>query len=755
MVGKIGRLLPTKLRRPAFARPVYAVAGGLSLPGKARPDTVAEEQVCEAVRMMFRDNDLKIDSPTDLKHFNGIVQSAYFADHFEAQLLMSSIVQDAIGWNPVGGWRIEAGGATGGCAVQAASLAVASGVYDYAIVLGWEKMSMVSTAQGTEFIALASDTDFDFEQGGNYTGYYAALAHEHITNFGTTRMQMAKVAVKNRNQAQHNPFAQTSYRNPFRTKSGSGFITASNVLGDTRPGCTPIRPIDCSQMSDAASAMLLCSEELAFQLSDHPIRLAGIGSGTDTMRSGDRVREPGSLLKEGVFLPGRNLLLPHEDNPETIALYKDLKYPVAHSFLAGRIAAIEAYRMAGIVDPLKQIKWFEMHDAFSSSELQAVEDFGLAPFGKGGEFIDTAAWDAEQGRFKSDFPSFGFNDKDRVHLTVSGGLIGARHGIGDTGVFQNVDTVWRMQGKIKKFYGPDAFQPAVPAGTMAADHSHAGTGAIVVISVWERPEGLREYELDATKPSVAEITHQRIADQRERAEKGTGIRKPTPPTSQSDLLPKTHPEFTVRYKNSAGASIIQTPYHIDYFKTRGRVSPFFDGLAESKCLATYCPKHGVFIPPVGTCRHSDCLDDISENWTDLANVVGHIQTWTSMHYTGPSFRGDLPFHNILVEYPGEHKLKDAVTGKELQNPKIFTAIMSRLVLPEWMSEKDIYAGMPVLPAFNTTNPTGRVTDMWYAPAFTKQEWESSIQFSVKENQKASNSEIFWRDVPDQFKPSFE
>jgi len=31
-------------------------------------------------------------------------------------------------------------------------------------------MSMVSTNQGTEFIALASDTDFDFETGGNYTG---------------------------------------------------------------------------------------------------------------------------------------------------------------------------------------------------------------------------------------------------------------------------------------------------------------------------------------------------------------------------------------------------------------------------------------------------------------------------------------------------------------------------------------------------------------------------------------------------------
>ena len=750
MSSRVNKLLPTKFRRPSFARNVYAVAGGLSLPGKARPDTQVKEQVCEAVRMLLRDNDLKIDCPTDLKYYNGFVQSAYFADHFEAQLLMSSIVQDAIGWNPVGGWRIEAGGATGGCAVQAAAMAVASGVYDYAIVLGWEKMSMVSTPQGTEFIALASDTDFDFEQGGNYTGYYASLAHEHITNFGTTRMQMAKVVVKNRNQAQFNPYAQTSFSNPFRTSSGSGFITVDKVLRDSRPGCAPIRPIDCSQMSDAASALLICSDDLAHQLSDHPIRLAGIGAGTDTMRSGDRVREPGSILKEGVFLPGRNLLLPHEENnPDTIRSYRDIKYPVAHSFLAGRIAAIEAYRMANITNPLKQINWFEMHDAFSSSELQAVEDFGLAPFGQGGHFIDTAAFDIDKGRFSTDFPSFGFNETDRVHLSISGGLIGARHGIGDTGVFQNVDTVWRLQGKIKKFYGNHAYQPAVEAGTMAADHSHAGTGAIVVVSIWERPEGLDDYTLNPSQPSVAERTYQQILEQRRIVDQGTGIRKSTPPANQSSLLPAGHPEHHVRYKNAAGASIVHTPYHIDYFKTRGRVSPFFDGLGEGKYLVTYCPKHGVFVPPVSTCRH--CLDDISENWTDLAYAVGRIQTWTSMHYTGPSFKGDLPFHNVLVEYPDNYRLHDAVNGKPLQNQTILTAIMSRLVLPDWMEEKDIYAGMPVRPRFNTANPTGRVTDMWYFPAFSRDEWETSIKSAVPERLKASNSEYFTRDVPDKLK----
>jgi len=86
-----------------------------------------------------------------------------------------------------------------------------------------------------------------------------------------------------------------------------------------------------------------------------------------------------------------------------------------------------------------------------------------------------------------------------MYLTLSGGLIGARHGVGDTGVFQNIDTMWRLQGKIKKFYGPQAFQPEVKGGTIAADHSHAGTGAVVTVSIWERPEGLPEYKHNPEK----------------------------------------------------------------------------------------------------------------------------------------------------------------------------------------------------------------------------------------------------------------
>lgn len=97
------------------------------------------------------------------------------------------------------------------------------------------------------------------------------------------------------------------------------------------------------------------------------------------MRTGDRVREKGALVKKGLFFPDRNLLMPHEHTAEIIKRYENIRYPLAHSFLAGRAAALEAYRMANITNPLKQISWLETHDAFTSSEIQALEDFGVVP----------------------------------------------------------------------------------------------------------------------------------------------------------------------------------------------------------------------------------------------------------------------------------------------------------------------------------------------------------------------------------------
>ena len=119
------------------------------------------------------------------------------------------MVQDYLGLCPKPSRRIEGGGATGGLCLQSAWEAIASGRMEVCLAMGFETMSRVNTWKGNEFIALASDTNFDYPVGGFYTGYYAMMVRRHMHEFGTTVEQMAKVAVKNHRNALHNPYAQS------------------------------------------------------------------------------------------------------------------------------------------------------------------------------------------------------------------------------------------------------------------------------------------------------------------------------------------------------------------------------------------------------------------------------------------------------------------------------------------------------------------------------------------------------------------
>jgi acetyl-CoA C-acetyltransferase len=50
------------------------------------------------------------------------------------------------------------------------------------------------------------------------------------------------------------------------------------------------------------------------------------------------------------------------------------------------MASKQAYERAGVVDPLHEIDFVELHDAYTSSELQTYEDMGLCRYGEGGPF---------------------------------------------------------------------------------------------------------------------------------------------------------------------------------------------------------------------------------------------------------------------------------------------------------------------------------------------------------------------------------
>jgi acetyl-CoA C-acetyltransferase len=172
---------------------------------------------------------------------------------------------------------------------------------------------------------------------------------------------------------------------------------------------------------------------------------------------------------------GEVILLPHE-RPED---YRGLKYPGVHSFRAGRVAAKAAYQMAGITNPLEDLDFIELHDAYTSSEVQTYEDMGLCRYGEGGKFVERGTPFMPAVDYGYHFPEQG-----RIPINPSGGLIACGHPVGATGIMQGVFALWQLQGSIRTHFGSDVLQ--VRNARRGAIHSHAGTGTYVVISILER-----------------------------------------------------------------------------------------------------------------------------------------------------------------------------------------------------------------------------------------------------------------------------
>ncbi len=463
---------PARAARPARreltpttkARKVFMVTGGVTKFAKAHPSMDFRLMVKRAYDYALKE------IPNLTKDRIDGTRISYFSDHFSRQLKAASMVQDYLGLNPKGSVRIEWGGATGGECFQAAYEAVASGRMEVCHAAGYETMSRVQTWKGNEFIALASDTNFDFPLGGFYTGYYALMVVRHIYEYirrskyahvtderEAQRLAIAEgarimslVSVKNHRNALHNPYAQYPKR-----------LTVDDVLRSEMISYPLTREQICT-MSDGAAVVVLCTEERAKEFTSKPVRVIGVGTGTDTMRLADRPF-------------GQVPLMPKERASD----YEDLQYPGIHSFRAGRAAGLEAYRMAGITDPNRELDFIELHDAYASSEIQTYEDLGLCKYGEGYDFTERGDPFLKGIDYGFEVPGAG-----AIPVNPSGGLIACGHPVGATGLMQGVFAFWQLQGTIAKHFGDRTLQ--IANARRGAIHSHAGTGSAVTVSILER-----------------------------------------------------------------------------------------------------------------------------------------------------------------------------------------------------------------------------------------------------------------------------
>jgi acetyl-CoA C-acetyltransferase len=230
--------------------------------------------------------------------------------------------------------RFEAACASSGAAFFHAVSAVAAGLYDVVLVTGVEKMTSQTTPKVTEILAGAGDLCGEVRAGATFPALFAMIARRHMYQYGTTREQMAAVAVKNHQNGAKNPLAHMRK-----------VITMEQALNG-KPISEPLTVYDCSLISDGAAAVLVAPLERASEFTDKPVRLLGISQASD------------------------NVALDEKDDITTLRAVKT--------------SAAKAYKMAG-VQP-KDIQFAELHDCFTIAEILAIEDLGFVEKGQGGPY---------------------------------------------------------------------------------------------------------------------------------------------------------------------------------------------------------------------------------------------------------------------------------------------------------------------------------------------------------------------------------
>jgi acetyl-CoA C-acetyltransferase len=309
---------------------VSIVSAGLSKFGK-REGMYGREIFAEAVKEAF-DRCPKLNPKNDIQ----ALFVGHMGESYEHQGHTGATMADWAGLLHVPATRTEAACASSGAALRTAIQAVLSGLADVVMVGGVEKMTHRTTAEVTEFLAMASDYPFEQWHGITFPGLYALMATAHMHDYGTTEEQLAKVAVKNHYHGSLNPKAQIQKE-----------ITLENAMS-SRVIAWPLKLYDCSLITDGASCLILTKPELAKKFTDLPVHIVGSGQASDTIGLYER---------------------------ETLT-----------SLEAAKIAAKKAYDMAEMKP--SDIDCAEVHDCFTIAEIIAYEDLGFCELGEGGELVE-------------------------------------------------------------------------------------------------------------------------------------------------------------------------------------------------------------------------------------------------------------------------------------------------------------------------------------------------------------------------------
>ena len=278
------------------------------------------------------------DAKIDRKEIQALYLGNYNGNAFNKQNTMAAYASTSLGMQHAASMRTEGACASGGIAFRQGYMAVAFGMYDTVMVMGVEKMNVPfdELPIDQQIQAALSGVDYNYEGGFGINGsnMFALFANRHMYEYGTTREQLADVAVKNKYHGSLNPYAQKQ-REINKEK-----VLKSPIIS------SPFSTQEVSLVSDGAAAVIMTTKDRAKAIRDKRVNVLGSGHGGGSFTIAQR--ESTTSM------------------PATIN------------------AANEAFNMAGI--KREDVDVLECHDCFSFTEIMNIEDLGFVEKGQGGPF---------------------------------------------------------------------------------------------------------------------------------------------------------------------------------------------------------------------------------------------------------------------------------------------------------------------------------------------------------------------------------
>ncbi|MEM4645318.1 MAG: thiolase domain-containing protein, partial [Archaeoglobaceae archaeon] len=305
------------------------------------------------------------------------------AGMWSSEQAVPALIAEYADLTPKGSMRVEAACATGSAAIRVGYMSIKSGLADIVLVLGIEKMQESPNPTVIEMIGRFGSYFWEFENFGlTFPGYYALHGTAYMSKYGATEEDFAKVAVKNHYYGARNPYAQFQKEISIETVLKSPYIA------------WPFKLFDCSPITDGSACVILASEKKVKEMG---------------------IEEKVWILAQGVGTGTANL-----------SRREDFT-----SLASARFAAEQAYKVAKIEEPVKELDGANVHDCFTAAEIIAYEDLLFCKRGEGVELIRN-----EQTYIGG-----------RIPVNVDGGLKAKGHPIGATGVSQAVEAYKQLLSK--------------------------------------------------------------------------------------------------------------------------------------------------------------------------------------------------------------------------------------------------------------------------------------------------------------------